>query len=107
METRVLGGTQLAVSIVGYGAAPVGYVGATPSTAAPLLNAVLDAGINVIDTAECYGNSEELIGQTISHRRHEFYLFTKCGHAAGLDYRDWDEIRRFAATVSADDPLLA
>jgi aryl-alcohol dehydrogenase-like predicted oxidoreductase len=44
-----------------------------------ILNAVLDSGINFIDTADDYGNSEELIGRFISHRRSEFYLATKCG----------------------------
>src|SRR6266498_4356456 len=54
-----------------------------------LLNTALDDGLNVIDTAECYGLSEEFIGRTVSHRRHEYYLFTKCGHAAGLEFPDW------------------
>jgi aryl-alcohol dehydrogenase-like predicted oxidoreductase len=38
-----------------------------------MLNAVLDSGINFIDTAVCYGTSEERIGRAISHRRREFY----------------------------------
>ncbi len=48
-----------------------------------LLNAALDAGINFLDTAECYGVSEELIGQYVSHRRGEFILATKAGHVSG------------------------
>jgi aryl-alcohol dehydrogenase-like predicted oxidoreductase len=44
-----------------------------------ILNAVLDAGINFIDTAYDYGLSEEYIGRFISHRRGEYYLGTKCG----------------------------
>ena len=43
------------------------------------LNAVLDAGINFIDTSVDYGVSEELIGRFISTRRSEYYLATKCG----------------------------
>jgi aryl-alcohol dehydrogenase-like predicted oxidoreductase len=43
------------------------------------LNAVLDAGINFIDTAPDYGISEERIGRYISSRRSEFALATKCG----------------------------
>jgi aryl-alcohol dehydrogenase-like predicted oxidoreductase len=43
----------------------------------------------VIDTAACYGNSEELIGRAVGHRRKEFYLMTKCGHASGLPLPDW------------------
>jgi len=44
-----------------------------------ILNAVLDAGINFIDTAPDYGRSEELIGRFISSRRSEYHLATKCG----------------------------
>jgi aryl-alcohol dehydrogenase-like predicted oxidoreductase len=44
-----------------------------------LLNAVLDGGINVIDTSPDYGRSEELIGTHIGHRRDEFFLASKCG----------------------------
>ena len=46
----------------------------------------------MIDTAECYGHSEELIGKALSGRRDDYYLFTKCGHASGLDYPDWDPV---------------
>jgi aryl-alcohol dehydrogenase-like predicted oxidoreductase len=53
------------------------------------LNRALDAGVNVIDTAECYVTSEELIGNAISARRDEYYLFTKCGHERGWSYPDW------------------
>jgi aryl-alcohol dehydrogenase-like predicted oxidoreductase len=46
----------------------------------------------VIDTAECYHNSEELIGQAVSKRRSKFYLFTKCGHPHGFGERaDWSK----------------
>ena len=58
-------------------------------TVEKLLNSALDAGLNVIDTAECYEASEELIGQTISHRRAEFFLFTKVGHPRGVGSEDW------------------
>jgi aryl-alcohol dehydrogenase-like predicted oxidoreductase len=90
MEKRVLGKTAMQVSVLGYGAAGIGFMGATAEAAALILNGVLDAGINVIDTAECYGNSEELIGEVLNHRRSQYHLFTKCGHAHGLDYNDWD-----------------
>ena len=48
-----------------------------------MLNAVLDCGINFIDTAVCYGTSETRIGKAISHRRKEFVLATKCGCVPG------------------------
>ncbi len=78
------------VSILGFGGAEIGFEGATVEQADRLLGSALDAGLNVIDTAECYATSEELIGKTVSHRRGDYYLFTKCGHASGFDQPDWD-----------------
>jgi aryl-alcohol dehydrogenase-like predicted oxidoreductase len=51
----------------------------TEQQAETILNAVLDAGINFIDTANDYGRSEEFIGKYLNKRRGEFYLATKCG----------------------------
>jgi aryl-alcohol dehydrogenase-like predicted oxidoreductase len=51
----------------------------TEQQAESILNAVLDSGINFIDTANDYGRSEEFIGKYIANRRHEYYLATKCG----------------------------
>src|SRR5437667_1043699 len=85
MEQRRLGKTDMDVSVLGFGGSEIGYERALPETVAELLNSALDAGLNVIDTAECYYNSEELIGQTVSDRRKEFYLFTKCGHPHGME----------------------
>ena len=89
MEKRRLGKTDMDVSVLGFGGAEIGYEGATAETVETLLNSALDAGLNVIDTAECYEASEELIGQTVNHRRKEFYLFTKCGHPRGVGSEDW------------------
>ena len=85
MEKRRLGKTDMDVSVLGFGGSEIGYEKASPETVAKLLNSALDAGLNVIDTAECYYNSEELIGQTVSGRRKDFYLFTKCGHPHGME----------------------
>src|SRR6266480_2697611 len=85
MEKRRLGKTDMDVSVLGFGGSEIGYEHASPETVAELLNSALDAGPNLIDTAECYYNSEELIGQTVSDRRKEFYLFTKCGHPHGME----------------------
>ena len=89
METRQLGKTDMQVSALGFGASEIGYEHASEETVANLLNSALDAGLNVIDTAECYDRSEELIGQTAGHRRNDFYLFTKCGHPRGTGSEDW------------------
>ncbi len=90
MEKRTLGKTGMEVGVLGFGGAEIGNEGASAETVERLLGSALDAGLNVIDTAECYKNSEEMIGQAVSHRRGEFFLFTKCGHASGFDLPDWD-----------------
>lgn len=84
METRAFGRTDMKVSALGHGGSEIGFREVPPQTVATLLNAALDAGLNVIDTAECYEQSEELIGGAVSHRRDDFYLFTKCGHPEGM-----------------------
>jgi aryl-alcohol dehydrogenase-like predicted oxidoreductase len=86
---RRLGRTDMLVSPLGFGGSEIGYEGVSARTAARLLNSALDAGLNVIDTAECYADSERLIGRAVSGRRGEFYLFTKCGHAGGWGRPDW------------------
>ncbi len=90
MEHRKLGNTGLDVSVLGFGGAEIGFEGAPDNDVETLLNAAIDAGLNTIDTAECYLDSEEKIGRAISHRRGEFHLFTKVGHASGLEGEDWD-----------------
>lgn len=77
MEKRQLGKTDMEVSILGFGGAEIGYEDTNAKTVARLLNSALDAGLNVIDTAECYQSSEGLIGQAVSDRRNEFCLSQK------------------------------
>ena len=83
LPTLKLGRTGLKVSTLGFGAMEVrgGPRGRdiTLEQSEKVLNAVLDAGINFIDTSIDYGESEELIGRFISHRRSEYILATKCG----------------------------
>ena len=89
METRRLGRTGFAVNVLGFGASEIGYQNVAAGTVGKLLNSALDAGLNVIDTAACYDTSEELIGAAVGHRRSDYLLFTKCGHASGLPVDDW------------------
>ncbi len=96
MEQHTLGNTGLKVTALGYGAMEVRgkrvWNGrpVTEEQVKRILNAVLDAGINFIDTSFDYGRSEEFIGKYVSHRRGEFYLATKCG-CSFVDKGDYDE----------------
>jgi aryl-alcohol dehydrogenase-like predicted oxidoreductase len=90
METRTFGRTGMEVSVLGHGGSEIGFREVPPETVTRLLSEALDAGLNVIDTAECYEGSEELIGGAVSHRRDDYHLFTKCGHPEGMGApEDW------------------
>ena len=84
LPTATLGRTGLEVTKLGYGAMELrggdrARRDVDAGTAGEILNAVLDAGINFIDTSPDYGVSEELIGEHISQRRDEYFLASKCG----------------------------
>jgi aryl-alcohol dehydrogenase-like predicted oxidoreductase len=85
LPKSVLGRTGLSVTKLGYGAMEVRgsrIWGGRPiedAEAEQILNAVVDKGINFIDTANDYGRSEEYIGRFLSRRCDEFVLATKCG----------------------------
>lgn len=94
LPRSVLGRTGLEVTRLSYGAMEIrgsriwGGRPVTEQQAGTILNAVLDNGINFIDTANDYGRSEQFIGRYIARRRKEFYLATKCG--CMVVYRDKD-----------------
>ena len=99
IEYRMLGKTGLRVSTLGFGGSEIGYQAVAQKTVDKILNTALDAGINVIDTAECYADGEALIGKAIARRRAEVVLMTKCGHsrlgsasarASGYATPDWE-----------------
>ncbi len=79
----------MVVSALGFGGSEIGYQGVSAATVARLLGGALDAGLNVIDTAECYADSEALIGRALAGRRREVCLFTKCGHSRGWGAGEW------------------
>jgi len=97
MLKRTLGRTGLEVSQLGYGSMGLrgpntwGVRVVSEESADKCLNAVLDAGINFVDTSPDYGVSERRIGQYISSRRSEYYLATKCG-CAYTQHEDHTEI---------------
>ena len=88
LPTKTLGRTGLEVTQLGFGAMELRGTreDITEEQAERVLNGVLDAGINFIDTAPDYGFSEERIGRYISQRRDEFFLATKCGCNVGSDH---------------------
>ena len=77
MEKRLLGRTNLPVTVLGYGAMELRHL--NQDDAGKILNTALDQGINYIDTSPDYGPSEEYIGKAIAHRRSEYFLASKCG----------------------------
>ena len=91
MEYRKLGKTELEVSRLGFGGAEIGVEGATQETVTTLLNSALDAGLNFVDTAAAYMESERLIGNAISTRRKEIVLISKCGAVDGFTRSDWSK----------------
>lgn len=92
MNKRQLGRTGLLVSEISFGAVEIGLPYGIPvdgvvqkpdeREAHQLLNAALDMGINFIDTARAYGDSEEIIGRALTSRRQEYLLATKTMHFA-------------------------
>ncbi|MGD0676262.1 MAG: aldo/keto reductase [Polyangiaceae bacterium] len=87
LPTRPLGRTGVNVTTLGFGAMELRGAPRGPQIADEeaerVLNGVLDAGINFVDTSIDYGRSEELIGRFISHRRREYFLASKCGCVVG------------------------
>lgn len=86
MKYRRLGKTNLKVSAVGVGTWQFGGEWGqafTPQAVQQLLGRARDLGINLIDTAECYGDhlSESLIGQAIEKERDKWIIATKFGHS--------------------------
>jgi aryl-alcohol dehydrogenase-like predicted oxidoreductase len=83
IPTRPLGQTGVVVTALGYGAMELRGPTRGPviedEDAGRLLNALLDGGVNLIDTSIDYGRSEELIGRYLADRRDEFFLASKCG----------------------------
>jgi aryl-alcohol dehydrogenase-like predicted oxidoreductase len=87
LQTRPLGQTGAEVTTLGFGAMELRGQPRGPAIdekdAEGLLHAVLDGGINLIDTSIDYGRSEELIGKHLASRRDEYFLASKCGCLLG------------------------
>ena len=75
MEYRVLGKTGLKVSVIGFGGIPIQRVPEEEATS--IINRALDLGINFIDTARGYTDSEAKLGAALKNRRNEVLIATK------------------------------
>lgn len=89
-QRRALGKTGLEVSPLGYGAAPIGYLGTDQKQVEQILDVLAEGGVNVIDTAACYEGSEQVLGAILGPRRRNFVIVSKCGHIVeGVDGPEW------------------
>jgi aryl-alcohol dehydrogenase-like predicted oxidoreductase len=135
MQYRTLGRTGVQVSSLALGAMNFGAKGrTTQEDATAIIDAALEAGINVIDTADYYGKgeSEELVGQAIAGRRDDIVLATKAflpmddernhqgssrrwlvtelDHSLrrlGVDHVDLYQVHRWDPTTSDEETLSA
>jgi aryl-alcohol dehydrogenase-like predicted oxidoreductase len=85
---RRYGSTDIFINPLGLGAAQIGDAQLDDAEVGILLNAAVDAGINLFDTAPSYGMSEERIGRHLATRRDEVVLSTKLGYGVS-GFADW------------------
>jgi aryl-alcohol dehydrogenase-like predicted oxidoreductase len=86
MQYRTLGRTGIQVSPYALGTLMFATVmGNAPEESARIIGTALDAGINLIDTADAYGDSEDVVGKALEGRRDEVVLATKFGNERGED----------------------
>ncbi len=101
LRYRVLGRTNLKVSEIGFGGIPIQKIGL--EAAVRVVEKALDLGVNYIDTARAYTDSEEKIGRAIKGRRDECYLATKTNKRVGIEVKkDLDESLRMLNTSRLD-----
>jgi len=81
MRYRPLGNSGLVVSVVGLGCNNFGRRLDLPGTRA-VVDAAIDCGVTLLDTADTYGRSEEFLGEVLAGRRDQVVLATKFGHQA-------------------------
>ena len=84
MQSRQLGNSNIEASVVGLGTWAIGgwmWGGTDESNAIAAIQASIDAGVTLIDTAPAYGMglSEKIVGKAINGRRDKVILSTKCG----------------------------
>jgi len=135
MQYRTLGRTGVKASTLALGAMNFGAMGrTTQDDVTRIVDGALEAGINLIDTADVYsgGQSEEMVGMAIAGRRDDVFLATKANNPMGdernhqgssrrwlvneldaslrrlgVDHIDLYQIHRWDPTTSDDETLSA
>ncbi|HEY5159964.1 MAG TPA: aldo/keto reductase [Gaiellaceae bacterium] len=88
MKRRLLGGTGMEISVVGFGAWAIGgggwewgYGPQDDADSSAAIKRAIELGVNWIDTAPIYGlgRSEEVVGRVIRKMSEKPYIFSKCG----------------------------
>ena len=86
MQYRTLGGTGIKVAPYALGAMMIASrMGNEADDSIRIIQKALDAGINLIDTADAYGDSEDVVGRALRGRRERVVLATKVGRPVGED----------------------
>ncbi|MFD5294167.1 aldo/keto reductase [Streptomyces mutabilis] len=102
MQYRTLGRTGVQVSSLALGAMNFGAIGrTTQDEATAIVDAALEAGVNVIDTADMYGRgeSEEMVGKAVAGRRDDIVLATKAVLPMSEDRNHRGASRRWLVTA--------
>src|ERR1700733_1243910 len=90
MEYRPLGQTDLRISVIGFGASPLGDVFgiANPEEGARAVQVAIDEGINFFDVSPYYGITlaEVRLGKALKGRRRDVVLSTKCGRYGANEF---------------------
>ena len=105
MRRRTFGATGWSVSELALGTMMFGAMGNTDhDDAVRIINRALDAGINLVDTADVYsaGESEVIVGRAIRERRDEVILATKFGLPMGSDPNSGGASRRWIVRAAED-----
>ncbi|AXC13302.1 L-fuco-beta-pyranose dehydrogenase [Acidisarcina polymorpha] len=96
MHYRRLGQTELRISVMGFGASPLGGVfgSSDAGEGAKAVHFAIDAGVNFFDVSPYYGHTlaEDRLGQALKGRRDRVILSTKCGRY-GVDQFDYSSQR--------------
>ena len=100
MQYRTLGRTGIQVSPYALGALMFATsMGNAPEDSARIIHKALDAGLNFIDTADAYGDSEDVVGKALEGRRDDVVLATKFSRPIGQGPNHQGASRRWIITA--------